>query len=53
MARLEPAGRSLSRIQRLCCLGLGGQLLMPELMREVRRLIPSDGNMFFWARPSC
>src|ERR1700722_725469 len=40
--------RALSRIQRLCCLGIGSEVLMPDLMREVIGLIPSGGGYFYW-----
>jgi hypothetical protein len=45
--------QTLARIQRLCCLGIGGEMLMPDLMREVIALIPSGGSYFFgWDRIS-
>ena len=50
----SPAGTSkqaLSRIQRLCCLGVGSEMLMPDLMREVMAFIPSRGGLFFWVGP--
>jgi DNA-binding CsgD family transcriptional regulator len=40
--------RALARIQRLCCLGIGGEVLMPDLMREVGDLIPSRHRVFYW-----
>jgi DNA-binding CsgD family transcriptional regulator len=39
----------LARIQRLCCLGIGGEMLMPDLMREVMWLVPSQHGQFCWA----
>jgi DNA-binding CsgD family transcriptional regulator len=44
--------RALSRIQRLCCLGIGSEVLMPDLMREVIGLIPSGGGYFYWMGPN-
>ena len=41
--------RVLARIQRLCCLGIGGEMLVPHLMREVRSLVPSRHGVFYWA----
>ena len=38
--------QTLARIQRLCCLGIGSEMLMPDLVREVTELIPSQGGMF-------
>jgi hypothetical protein len=40
--------QALARIQRLCCLGLGGEMLMPDLIQEVMELIPSHQAVFFW-----
>ncbi len=48
---MGPTGRRIARVQRLCCLELGGQVLMPYLMQELQALIPSRGNAFFWAGP--
>ncbi|MBA2408536.1 MAG: helix-turn-helix transcriptional regulator [Gammaproteobacteria bacterium] len=43
-----PAARAEARIQQLCCLGLGGRMLMPALLEELHHLIPSYSNVFFW-----
>ena len=40
---------AVSYIRQLCCLGLGGQIIMPELLRALHVLIPSSFNMFLWA----
>jgi DNA-binding CsgD family transcriptional regulator len=40
--------RVLARIQRLCCLGVGSEMLVPDLMREVLELIPSRHGVFHW-----
>jgi len=44
--------RALGRIQRLCCLGLGGESIVPDLLREVRGLVPAHTGMFRWASPN-
>jgi DNA-binding CsgD family transcriptional regulator len=43
--------RRVASIRRLCCLGLGSQILVPALLRELHTLIPSFSNQFFWAGP--
>lgn len=40
---------AVSYIRQLCCLGLGGQIIMPELLRALHAFIPSASNMFHWA----
>ena len=40
--------RSVARIQRLCCLGLGGEAIAPELMRELDTLVPSHLGHIRW-----
>jgi hypothetical protein len=50
-SRAETSKRTLARIQRLCCLGIGGEMLMPHLMREVTKLVPSRGGLFYWVGP--
>lgn len=47
----ETDKHALGRIQRLCCLGVGGQMLMPDLIREMSGLIPSQLRVFFWFGP--
>jgi DNA-binding CsgD family transcriptional regulator len=42
------AARMEARIKQLCCLGLGGEAVIPAVLREVHELIPSHSNMFFW-----
>ncbi len=39
----------VSYIRQLCCLGLGGQIIMPELLRALHAFIPSASNQFHWA----
>jgi DNA-binding CsgD family transcriptional regulator len=43
------ASRAQARIKQLCCLGLGGEAVMPALLRGLHALIPSYGNQFMWA----
>jgi len=38
----------ISYIRQLCCLGLGGQIIMPELLRALHDFIPSSFNIFVW-----
>jgi DNA-binding CsgD family transcriptional regulator len=38
-----------ARLRQLCCLGLGGQAVMPTLLQSLHALIPSRTNHFFWA----
>lgn len=40
--------RAISRLQRLCCLGVGGQALMPALFSALRDIIPSSHQHFLW-----
>jgi hypothetical protein len=51
-SRADTSKRALARIQRLCCLGIGGEMLMPDLMREVMGLVPSRHGVFHWAGPN-
>jgi DNA-binding CsgD family transcriptional regulator len=39
---------SLGFVRQLCCLGLGGQLIMPRLLEALHEIVPSDSNGFFW-----
>jgi DNA-binding CsgD family transcriptional regulator len=43
--------RAVARIQRLCCLGIGGEMLMPDLLREVGALLRARHYAFRWAGP--
>ncbi len=47
-SRSETNKEGLARIQRLCCLGMGSEMLMPDLVREVMALIPSRHGQFCW-----
>jgi DNA-binding CsgD family transcriptional regulator len=42
------ASRAEARFKQLCCLGLGGEAVMPSLLRELKVLIPSFGQAFFF-----
>jgi DNA-binding NarL/FixJ family response regulator len=37
-----------ARIRQLCCLGLGGRLLVATLLRALRELVPSEAAAFYW-----
>jgi DNA-binding CsgD family transcriptional regulator len=50
--RMPLSGRVLARIQRLCCLGIGGEMLVPELIREVTEVVPSRHTVFYWLGPN-
>jgi hypothetical protein len=41
----------LSRIQRLCCLGVGSEMIMQDLMRDVVRLCVAQDGVFCWSGP--
>ena len=41
--------QALAGIQRLCCVGIGGDLLMPDLMRS---LIPPRHGIFYRVGPN-
>jgi DNA-binding CsgD family transcriptional regulator len=51
-SRAETSKRALARIQRLCCLGIGSKMLMPDLMGEVTALIASQHGLFYWTGPN-
>lgn len=44
-----PSARAASRIKQLCCLGLGGEAIMPALLKALHELMPSHINSFEWA----
>jgi DNA-binding CsgD family transcriptional regulator len=46
-----PAKRTIAHFQRLCCLGISGEMLIPMLLREIEGLVPSQNGMFLWAGP--
>ncbi|RMF87287.1 MAG: LuxR family transcriptional regulator, partial [Nitrospinota bacterium] len=35
-------------IRQLCCLGLGGQIVIPAVLQQLHTLVSSYGNTFFW-----
>ena len=37
-----------AHIRQLCCLGLGGEALMPKILGALHDLVPADSNGFFW-----
>lgn len=42
------ADRAEVRFKQLCCLGLGGEAVMPALLNELRTIVPSLGSTFFF-----
>lgn len=34
--------------RQLCCMGLPSEILIPEVMRHIKVIIPSDANKFLW-----
>lgn len=42
------AARAEARFKQLCCLGLGGEAVMPALLAELRAFVPSLGSTFFF-----
>jgi len=47
--RPDSVRRAVARIRQLSCLGLGGEAVMPEMLRELHGLVPSHSNAFSWA----
>jgi len=43
--------REIGKVQRLCCLGLGGQMLIPALIRELQAILPCYNANFWWGGP--
>ena len=46
--RAESRKRALARIQRLCCLGVGSETIMPDLLQEVTTLCAAQHAVFCW-----
>ncbi len=40
--------RVIARVQRLCCLGLGGPRLMPALIAALNEIVPASNRHFYW-----
>jgi DNA-binding CsgD family transcriptional regulator len=43
--------RAIGRFQRLCCLGPGGQALMPGLLSVLSDIVPNSNRQVFWFDP--
>jgi DNA-binding CsgD family transcriptional regulator len=43
---------AIAHIRQLCCLGLGGQVIMPALLQALHSVIPSAANVFMWTDES-
>ena len=39
---------AIAHIRQLCCLGLGGEVVMPKVLGALHDLVPADSNGFFW-----
>jgi hypothetical protein len=37
---------AIAYLRQLCCLGLSKEVVIPEFLRAVRAVIPSDNNLF-------
>jgi DNA-binding CsgD family transcriptional regulator len=51
MPRSGTRKSALARIQRLCCLGIGSEMLVPDLIRDLAALIPFGHAIFYWVGP--
>ena len=40
--------KALARLQRLCSLGIGSEMLVPDLMREIAGPVPFRHGIFYW-----
>jgi DNA-binding CsgD family transcriptional regulator len=43
------AARAEARFKQLCCLGLGGEAVMPALLEQLHAIVPSFSSAFFFA----
>lgn len=43
---------ALAHIRQICCLGMGGQAVMPALLKALRGIIACDSAGFFWVDAS-
>ena len=48
----KSTARAEGRFKQLCCLGLGGEAVIPTLLAELHGLLPSDSNCFHFADES-
>ena len=39
---------ALSRLRQTCCLGISSEALMPQILEEMHRIIPSERIHFAW-----
>lgn len=46
---MKPTASAEARIKQLCCLGLGGEAIMPAMLAELHALIPSYANSYLWS----
>ena len=40
--------REITYIRQLCCLGLGGEAIIPAVFKALHKLVPSSTQTFFW-----
>ena len=45
----KSTGRAEGRFKQLCCVGLGGEAVIPALLAELHAIVPSYSNNFFFA----
>ena len=50
---MKPATDNLRQLQRLCCSGLPGEALVPELLKGLRSVVRSRSNAFMWCDDDC
>ncbi|QEA38848.1 helix-turn-helix transcriptional regulator [Pistricoccus aurantiacus] len=48
---MDPVASAEARIKQLCCLGLGGEVIMPAILEAMHDLVPSYANCFTWSGP--
>ncbi|MBI3345243.1 MAG: hypothetical protein HY028_10390 [Gammaproteobacteria bacterium] len=47
------AKKAEERIKQLRCLGLGGEVIVPTLLKELHAVAPSYSNNFLWSDKHC
>jgi DNA-binding CsgD family transcriptional regulator len=48
----KPMKHIVAHIRQICCLGLGGEVIMPSVLKALHDLVGSDSNAFFWVNES-
>jgi DNA-binding CsgD family transcriptional regulator len=44
---------AIAHIRQLCCLGLGGEVVMPSILKALHDIVGADSNAFFWVGKDC